>query len=67
VNTAPVGGPILTWADVWKANGTTETLPMVKGLSQYNVVALWRNRQKAIDNEVTFLNNYFAERGEKIR
>jgi hypothetical protein len=63
VNTAPVGGPILTWADIWRANGTVKSLPMVKRLSQYNEIAAWHDRQKAIDNEVMFLNTYFLERG----
>ena len=57
INTAPVGGPILTWKDTdnWRARVWPD------------VTATWQDRQQAIDNEIQFLNNYFATRGEKIR
>lgn len=52
VNTAPVGGPILTWDDVsWNSSDR----PLGK-------FATWSNRQDAIDAEVQFLNQFFAER-----
>lgn len=54
VNTSPVGGPILTWADVWGD-------PVPRGMS--NRIALWQHRQNAIDAEVKFLNVWFLERG----
>ena len=63
VNTKPVGGPILTWADVWRVKGHLAVLPWLPSLSQYNHVALWRNRQEAIDTEIQFLNDWFLERG----
>jgi hypothetical protein len=63
VNTSPVGGPVLTWSDLWEANGTTAELPMVKLLSQYDQTALWSIRQHAIDAEILFLNHFFLERG----
>jgi hypothetical protein len=62
VNTKPVGGPILTWADIWSAKGTFAILPWVVGLSQYNYIACFSSRQAAIDMEIVFLNNFFAER-----
>jgi hypothetical protein len=55
VNTAPVGGPILTWAQAGVGTGRyAETHH-----------AWWYNRQAAIDAEIKFLNNYFAERGTR--
>lgn len=53
VNTSPVGGPILTWADVWG---------MDSGYGSMDRVACFAVRQNAIAAEVKFLNNYFAER-----
>jgi len=50
VNTRPVGGPILTWADI----------PSGDGLVGVPDIALWRNRQDAIDAEIKFLNEWFA-------
>jgi hypothetical protein len=50
VNTAPVGGPILTWAHVWG--------PVVGT----NGIATWGYRQDAIDAEVAFLNDFFLTR-----
>jgi hypothetical protein len=52
VNTSPVGGPILTWADVWG---------MDSGYGSLDRVACFAVRQNAIAAEVKFLNNYFAE------
>lgn len=54
VNTAPVGGPILRWHDVfpeapWK-------YPAGDG------VAVWCNRQEAIEAEIKFLDEWFAVR-----
>ena len=57
VNTAPVGGPILTWADVWDPVGAMP-IPHVG-----HRTAAWKDRQRAIAAEVTFLNKYFLERG----
>jgi hypothetical protein len=53
VNTAPIGGPILTWKHTnnWRASVWPD------------VTAKWTNRQDAIDNEINFLNIWFAERG----
>lgn len=56
VNTSPVGGPILLWRHVWGSED------WMKGLSGYNYVALWRNRQSAIDAEIKFLNDWFLTR-----
>lgn len=53
VNTKPVGGPILT---VWDATA---------GKYPVDSVMVWQDRQAAIDAEVKFLNNFFAERGTK--
>src|ERR1035437_3484419 len=39
VNTKPVGGPVLTWADIWQAKGDVKLLPWVATLSQYNRTA----------------------------
>lgn len=58
VNTAPVGGPVLKWKHVWQH----DTSQWIKGLSQYDRVALWRVRQSAIDAEIKFLNNWFLVR-----
>jgi hypothetical protein len=63
VNTRPVGGPILTWGHIWDAKGHPATVPWIRGLSQYNLVACFAKRQDAIDAEVRFLNTWFAERG----
>lgn len=52
VNTAPVGGPILRWKDT--QNWRNVVFP--------NNVALWHNRQEAIDAEILFLNNFFLTR-----
>lgn len=59
VNTAPVGGPILSWRDVWRTSGG------VAG-DEHNwpdgEVATFDNRQTAIDAEVMFLNEFFLTR-----
>jgi len=57
VDTSPVDGPVLRWKHTnnWRAKVWPE------------VVAKWDVRQEAIDAEVAFLNDWFAERGEKIR
>lgn len=62
INTKPVGGPVLTWGDLWTANGTFATLPWVKEMSQWGSIACFSRRQAAIDNEILFLNHFFAER-----
>lgn len=51
VNTSPVGGPVLRWKDVCPG---MEYIP--------EDIAYWPNRQWAIDAEVKFLNQFFAER-----
>jgi hypothetical protein len=50
VNTKPVGGHVLTWKDIYPDTGSDN-------------VALWVDRQAAIDAEVKFLNVWFLERG----
>lgn len=50
VNTSPVGGPILTWADLWGSVAPSTT-------------ATFADRQNAIDAEIAFLNTWFLERG----
>ena len=62
VNTAPVGGPILTWDDVWTAKGASS---WAGRLSQSHQIATWRDRQVAIDAEVAFLNDYFLNDYER--
>ena len=47
VNTAPVGGPVLTWKHI---GGDSDT------------VARFSVRQNAIDAEVIFLNKFFEEK-----
>jgi hypothetical protein len=54
VNTKPVGGPILRWRDV---HGEYVT-KMWAG----DCIAFFEDRQAAIDAEIVFLNNFFAER-----
>jgi hypothetical protein len=53
VNTAPVGGPILRMKDV--------RTPCPQAMREN--IAVWLNRQEAIDAEIAFLNRYFLERG----
>lgn len=50
VNTSPVGGPILRWSDIYNK-------------SWGDGIAVWWNRQHAIDEEVRFLNQWFLNRG----
>jgi hypothetical protein len=50
INTKPVGGPILTWADLWGSVAPSTT-------------ATFADRQNAIDAEIEFLNTFFLERG----
>jgi hypothetical protein len=52
INTSPVGGPILRVGHVW---------PGVAWPVE-DRVACFANRQDAIDAEIEFLNNFFAER-----
>ena len=61
INTRPVGGPILTWGDVWKAKGHVTLSPWLDTLSQYNQTAIFTGRQKAIDAEIVYLNKFFLE------
>jgi hypothetical protein len=53
VNTKPVGGPILK---------LLHAIPGIAWPVEDNI-AVWANRQDAIDAEVKFLNNFFLERG----
>lgn len=53
INTSPVGGPVLTWADVWG---------MESGYGSMDSVARFADRQRAVDAEIVFLNKFFAER-----
>jgi hypothetical protein len=52
VNTKPVGGPILKWVDYFGC-----------GKRDGAGIAMFRNRQDAIDFEIRFLNDWFLERG----
>ena len=55
INTSPIGGPIVRWKD----------LPHNQGSQVYwgqDEIALWLDRQEAIDFEVIFVNNLFLER-----
>jgi hypothetical protein len=54
VNTAPVGGPVLTWADVAPS-------PCAPWMDKQTFTT--HNRQEAIDAEIKFLNQFFLERG----
>ena len=54
VNTKPVGGPILT-------HGHVHDYPIDKQWC-WDIIALFVDRQEAIDAEVQFLNRWFAER-----
>lgn len=56
VNTAPVGGPVLTWKDCPLTGRNEES-------GNENDIAVWMNRQDAIDAEIIFLNQFFLERG----
>ena len=55
INTAPVGGPILCWKHV------LQNCPQAMAEDIFYT----DDRQEAIDKEIIFLNNYFAERGIK--
>ena len=57
VDTRPVGGPVLTWGDVWEAKGDCQD--WMRQMPMYKAKALWSNRQSAIDAEVAFLNEWF--------
>ena len=54
VNTAPVGGPILTWKHV---RPIAEGVPGLRDRTYY-----WSDRQAAIDAEIKFLNEWFLTR-----
>lgn len=54
INTAPVGGPVLTWADVAPS-------PCAPWMDKQTFTT--HNRQEAIDAEIKFLNQFFLERG----
>lgn len=61
VNTKPVGGPILTWRDVYTREQVASmarigSIPVLLGLRD---IATWQDRQDAIDAEVKFLNEFF--------
>jgi hypothetical protein len=56
VNTKPVGGPILNY---WNVPSALWVSGMYVG--KHNAV-LFANRQVAIDAEIVFLNDFFAER-----
>lgn len=70
VNTAPVGGPVLTWADVYTLEQRLQMARIYTTATEFLVftqrmrgIATWRNRQDAIDAEIKFLNQFFLERG----
>jgi hypothetical protein len=70
VNTKPVGGPVLTWrhcySDEQVANINrihTTKRERWQSNARLTEVATWTNRQDAIDAEIKFLNDWFAERG----
>lgn len=52
VNTEPVGGWVLRWSDIEDELGPNGE----------DGVALWLDRQEAIEAEIKFLNNYFLVR-----
>lgn len=63
VNTKPVGGPVLTY---WhKYHGTQWEAWYGPEIMEHFKTTEWSspNRQDAIDFEIEFLNNWFAERG----
>jgi hypothetical protein len=69
VNTAPVGGPILTWGDVYSAEQKQQMTRIYTTRPEYiefaqrmRQTATWRNRQDAIDAEIKFLNEWFLSR-----
>jgi hypothetical protein len=53
IDTSPVGGKVLLWEDV---------CPAMRRTKVGKRVAVWGVRQQAIDNEVRFLNDWFARR-----
>ena len=57
VNTDPVGGPILRYSHL-KHNASMLKFPA----EDWDGVAVWRNRQEAIEAEIEFLNDWFLER-----
>jgi len=65
VDTRPVGGPILTYGHMWEEDGTANTIPIVREMPMYKRIRYFSDRQTAIDAEVKFLNQFFAERGTK--
>jgi hypothetical protein len=60
VNTAPVGGPILTWEHV--AGFPTRCLSWWYIFDGHKQIATWANRQDAIDAEIRFLNEFLLTR-----
>jgi hypothetical protein len=56
VNTKPVGGPILRVRDV------NSHIDFTFYPEYGNQIAYWLDRQEAIDAEIVFLNQFFAER-----
>lgn len=69
VNTAPVGGPILTWNDVYSPKQKREMIRVIETVGELVAhnksiarTATWRNRQDAIDAEIKFLNEWFLSR-----
>jgi hypothetical protein len=57
IDTSPVGGPVLRWKHT--NNWRSKVWP--------DKIAKYQNRQDAIDAEIVFLNDWFVERGVKIR
>jgi hypothetical protein len=61
VNTSPVGGPILTWADL-RLLGWDPLIDLWGSVAP-STTATFADRQNAIDAEIAFLNTWFLERG----
>jgi hypothetical protein len=52
-----------TWRCLWRVNTSPVGGPILRGYDYAGSwVLTWENRQDAIDAEIAFLNNFFAER-----
>lgn len=59
VNTAPIGGPVLTWRDTYAPD---DIQPWMEKLNYMKAQAVWRDRQSAINAEIKFVNKFFLGR-----
>lgn len=69
IDTSPVGGPVLTWNDVYTPQQKRQMARVYTTQVEYTVLcqrlgktATWADRQDAIDAEVKFLNEWFLTR-----